>query len=220
MAKPSYISCTPTSGSNNGTVKVTCTSGYKGRSQRSGNITIGSKSVGVTQFGAPLYVRITSTPTIVSKNGSEVLIQGYTNGKIITLAVENAPEFYITSLKYQTQNGTGSNSSKTITPNNDPGADGEIYFTAIIDVPENLTTSIISARVIATVQGDTSAQTASANLILTQESGDATLNVSPTNLYFTADGVPCDANGDEISGATQTDGQVINVVSNTAWEVS
>lgn len=39
------------------------------------------------------------------------------------------------------------------------------------------------------------------------------------NLYFTADGIPCDYNGDPLSGATQTNGQNIYVKSNTTWSV-
>lgn len=220
MAKPSYISCTPTSGSNNGTVKVTCTSGYKGRSQRSGNITIGSKSVGVTQFGAPLYVIITANKTTADKSGDTITITGRTNGRVINVSTDNDTVFPISSLVYNNTNGSGSSSSKTVTPPSDPGANDEITFTATINVPANESTSIRSGRITASVQGDTSAQTASNNINLSQQAGNATLNVSPTNLYFTADGVPCDANGDELSGATQANGQNITVTSNTTWEVS
>lgn len=220
MAKPSYITCTPTSGSNNGTVKVTCVSGYKGRAQRSGTISIGSKSVAVTQFGAPLYVNITANKTTADKDGDTINITGRTNGRVINVSTDNSAVFPISVLTQGNNSGSGSSSSKTVTPASDPGTNDEITFTVTIYVPSNGSTSTRSGRITATVQGDTSAQTASANINLSQQAGNATLNVSPTTLYFTADGVPCDANGDEISGATQANGQNVTVTSNTTWEVS
>ena len=117
----------------------------------------------------------------------------------------------------KTQSGVDTNVNYSISGNDFTNNNNVVS----INVPANNSTSsrIYSTTVTQAESGKT------LTITVVQAGVEAYVDVEDANgnelenLYFTADGVPCDSNGDPLSGATQVDGQNIYVKSNTTWSV-
>ena len=117
----------------------------------------------------------------------------------------------------KTQSGVDTNVNYSISGNDFTNNNNVVS----INVPQNTSTS--SRTYTTTITQAESGNTLTITVI--QAGATTYVNVEDIdgneleNLYFTADGIPCDYNGDPLSGATQVNGQNIYVKSNTTWNV-
>lgn len=200
MAKAGWVAVNPQSGSGNATVNVSSPSHHTGRNVRSTVLTITAanveaKTVAVTQQGKPAYVDAQDNAT-AAKAGQNVTISGKANSAKLTFSLGSGalavslPATYIAG-------GVSTNNGAAIS--GDPGAVAEYDFSIVINVPENTSIGELSRQIIVTDEGghtDT--------CLLTQATGDATLNVSKTaiELAYTGEAVS------------------FEITSNTSWIIS
>jgi hypothetical protein len=197
MAKPSWSTVNPSSGSGNDTVSVGA-SVHTGRSQRSGSLTF--KATGVTDI--PVSVTQTAKPEFVTvenvsaaKGGGNVTISGVSNSSKLTFALGGGD---ITISLPGTYSAGGANTSNGAAIAGDPGATEQFNFALTVSVPANTTIAVKTRIITVAANGG---QSASATI--TQAAGDPTLSVNPTTLTI-------DANGTQVS---------VSVTSNTNWSV-
>ncbi len=200
MAKPEWVSTSPSSGSGNGSVAVGSTAEHTGRVARSGNITFTAASVtpievAVNQAGKPEFITAQESAA-AGQTGQTVTLSGTSNSSIITFSlgsgdlVVELPTTYIAN-SVSTANGEAIAG--------DPGAAAQFAFSISIVVPANEGVDEISRQIIATDNGGNTAI-----VQLTQAAGDATLSVSPLTIEL------------DYLGTTQA----VTVTSNTSWVVS
>lgn len=199
MAKASWLSVTPASGSGNGNVSVSTAANHTGRNSRSTTVTF--KASGVTdqvatvnQAGKPEFVSIQSTAS-ASKAGGTVTITGTTNSTKLTFGLGTG-SLVITLPNSYLANSVSTNNGVAIT--GDPGAAQEFAFSIAITVPANQGITSLSKQITVTAAGG---QTS--NCTLTQAAGDASLSIDPTTIDLTWEGAA----------------QSITVTSNTSWTV-
>ncbi len=199
MAKASWLSVTPASGSGNGNVSVSTAANHTGRVSRSTTVTF--KASGVTdqvatvnQAGKPEFVSIQSTAS-ASKAGGTVTISGTTNSTKLTFGLGTG-SLVITLPNSYLANSVSTNNGTAIT--GDPGAAQEFAFSIAITVPANQGITSLSKQITVTSNGG---QTS--NCTLTQAAGDASLSISPATIDLTWEGTA----------------QSITVTSNTSWTV-
>jgi hypothetical protein len=197
MAKPSWATNTPSSGSGNGTVNTSGTE-HTGRVQRSGINTY--KATGVTdtlqtvnQEATPEFVNILDASA--PKAGGSVTISGISNSSKLTFSLGTGNLTIALPGSYSAGGATTTNGA-TIT--GDPGATAQFNFSLTISVPANATTGALSRVITVTAAGG---QQASATL--TQAAGDPALSINPSVITLTAAGT-----------AVST-----TVTSNTNWTV-
>lgn len=192
-AKPSWITLSAVEGTGNSQVDVTAPI-YKGRSGRSGSITVTvedlTKNVTLQQKGSMIWDVTTKSLAFV-KIGEAKKFTGNSNLASITFAVDSDASSWLTAGKLIV-NEKEYNSGAEI--EGDPGSDDvyafEITFTAAANPTVNTRTGNI------TVNGQ--------KYTVTQAAGDATLTVSPTALTFAS------------AGETKQ----ITITTNTAWTIS
>jgi hypothetical protein len=198
MAKPNWVTTTPSSGSGNGTVNVGG-SVHTGRSQRTGTLTY--KATGVTditqnmsQEAKPEFVSINNVSA--AKEGGTVTITGSTNSSKLTFSLGTGDITVTLPDNYSAGGATTANGA-VIT--GDPGASAQFEFSLPITVPENETIAATTRAVIVTANGGQQATST-----ISQAAGDPTLTVSPGSITLTAAGTAV----------------AVTVTSNTNWTVS
>lgn len=199
MAKAAWVNVSPTTGTGNGTLKVSAEA-YTGRVARSSTLTVTATgvanpaTVAVSQKEKPEFV--TMTGASATKTGGSVTLTGTSNSSKLTFSLgEGAlavslPEKYTAATK-ETANGTA------IT--GDPGAAAQYSFSIVCSIPPNTTIRSRLRTVTVTAAGG---QTANGDIM--QDAGDAALSLSPLSVSL------------EASGAEKT----VTVTSNTTWTVA
>lgn len=198
MAKPSWSTVNPTSGSGNGTVNVSGTKNT-GRNSRSGTLTYKATGVtdieqAVTQEGTAEYVTINNISA--PKEGGNVTITGKSNSSKLNFTLGTG-NITVTIPSTYTAGGSSVNNNTAIP--GDPGATAEYTFSIVIAVPANATTAAKTRAIVVTAVGG---QTATSTI--SQPAGDPTLSVTPASITL-------DANGTAVT---------VTVTSNTNWTVS
>ena len=202
MAKPSWLTVSPMSGSGNKTLSNSA-SAHTGRVERTGTVTITADGA-----SSPKTYKVTQSPKAefasfndgedmaVQKSGGTVNVKGKTNSSKLTFAWKGnvndvtLPESY-------TANGKPSTNGSSIS--GDPGASAEFEFSISLSIPVNGTVNEVN-RVLQVTTNDSQVT----EITLKQAAGDATLSVTPTEITL------------DQSGSAKT----VEVKSNTIWTVS
>lgn len=197
MAKPSWVTTQPSSGTGNGSVKVSA-SAYTGRTQRSGSLTYkadGAEDVvqTVSQKGKAEFVTVQNASA--TKAGGSVTITGKSNSSKLTFALGTGD---LTISLPDTYTAAGKSATSGTAISGDPGGSAEFAFSITISVPANGTIAARSRQITVTTAGGQSATST-----LTQAAGDPTLSVSPN-------AVTLEASGEAVT---------VTVTSNTSWSV-
>ena len=218
MAKPSWLTLNPMSGSGDGTVALSG-SVHTGRVNRTGIVTITGvgvqdpKTVSVTQVAKPEFVSFDAVEVAAPAAGGNITIAGKSNSSKLTFSAvgvatdENGetvnpetgldyPE--VSAPKSYTAAGAPATSGENIS--GDPGATLEFAFSAVLVIPENDSTVRVDRTYKVTDNGGNEVQ-----IIVKQTAGAARLAVSPASITISAAGVA---------------GSDITVTSNTSWTVS
>ena len=197
MAKPSWVTINPTTGSNNGTVNISGAT-HSGRTQRSGNITFKAEGAAdvvrpVKQAGRTEFVTVNNVS--VPKAGGNVTITGKSNSSKLNFEL-GAGDIAVTLPV--TYSANGENTTNNVAIAGDPGAGAEYEFSMTLAIPKNTTVAGKTRKITVTAMGG---QTATATI--SQEKGDAVLSVAQENILL-------DAAGTAVT---------VSVVSNTNWTV-
>lgn len=171
---PSYLSWAPKTGTGNAQIKINSVSSYKGRSNRtteiSGKIVGKSNSVTVTvvETAAAEYITPDSLSISAAKGGETIHVTGKSNSKILTFKWKT--NFGISSVtSYKVNSSVSATSGTAIT--GDPGATGEYTYDVTIVVPKNETITTRSATL--EIKGEDS--TVVKTITITQALGDSYL---------------------------------------------
>lgn len=201
MAKPSWLSVTPASGSGNGTISNS-SSAHTGRVKREGVVTVQGSGVAtaatykVIQTPKAEYVSFDNgSEMAVEKSGGNVTITGKSNSSKLTFSWVGTSNVTLPS-KYEAAGEQTSNGSAIA---GDPGATAEYEYNVTLNVPENTSIDSITRVLKVTANGGQYAQ-----ISLVQSAGDAYLSVAPTEITIPQD-------GSAVS---------VTVTSNTSWTVS
>lgn len=197
MAKPTWVTTQPSSGSGNGTVQVSATA-HTGRVQRTGELTYkadGADDVvqSVTQKGKEEFVTVENVSA--SKAGGSVTVKGKSNSSKLTFALGTG-NIIITLPNTYTAAGKSATNGTAIS--GDPGASAEFEFSLAVTVPANTTIAAKSRQITVTTAGGQSATST-----ISQAAGDAALEVLPASITLEADGTAVE----------------VTVTSNTSWTV-
>lgn len=202
---PSYLSWVPKTGTGNAQIKINSTTPYKGRSNRtteiSGKIVGKSNSVTVTvvETAAAEYITPDGLSISVAKGGETIHVTGKSNSKILTFTWKtNFGIANVTSFKV--------NSSTTATSGTaiagDPGATGEYTYDVTVVVPKNETITARSATLEIKGEGSTVVKT----ITITQALGDS-------YLYLNSQGTTTATVTIPKGGGEQT----LKILSNDEW---
>lgn len=200
MAKPTWLTPSPTTGSGNGSVSCVVPA-YTGRTNRTGAVTVttaGSKTatVSVTQTGKALFVTARSTPGAPAA-ATTATVAFTTNAE--KFKVTSAGGATISSVK---ANGIAVTAASGIyTPSGDPGGKAQYTVEVVVAISANTT---VSSRTFTVKCEDSVTASISSTATITQAAGASTISVNPTTLTFSA------------VGETKT----FQVTSNDSWTVS
>ena len=199
MAKANWLVTNPSSGSGNGSVKVSSNSEHTGRVARTTVVTFKAVNVDdvprtVNQAGKPEYVDIDASAAS-TKEGKTVSISGVSNSKKLTFSLGTG-DLAVTLPSSYIANSLTTNNGANIS--GDPGASAEYPFSISIVVPANTSTSAKSRQIIVTDEaGHQDVCT------LTSAADDAYLNVQLGDIEL-------DYKGTAVN---------VTVESNTSWTV-
>ena len=203
MAKPSWLTVAPTSGSGDGTITNTGLE-HTGRVLRTGTVTVtgdgvaGSKAYTVNQEPKPEFVELDNGASMsVSKEGGKVKVTGKSNSNALSFAFVGEAGGASIAASYTAAGKSAANGSEI---EGDPGAVAQYNFEVEVTVPENTTVDAVSRTVKVSNGGAVAAQ-----IVLNQTAGDAFLNLDKETITLPWEGTPA---------------QVVNVDSNTSWNVS
>ena len=202
MAKPAWLTTTPSSGSGNGTISNSA-SAHTGRVARTGTVTVTGTGV-----ANPVTYTVTQTPLAefasfdngasmaASKSGGTVTVTGTSNSSKLTFSWAGS----VLDVEIPTSyTAAGSSTDNGVAITGDPGATAQFAFSIALTFPANGTISEITRSLIVTDNaGDT------AQIAIVQAAGDATLSISPTEITIPQAGTA----------------QSVTVTSNTSWSVS
>ena len=200
MAKPAWITTSPTSGTGNGTSSITAPA-YTGRNQRTGTITVTTNggqtaTVAVTQSALAAFVTAGGNQSISATNTAATVT--FTSN-VQAFKVTPTGGASITSVKV---NGTAVTASGGVyTPSGDPGGSAQYTVEIAVSVPANTT---ITAKTFTVKLEHSNTASISGTVTINQSQGSSSISVSPTSLTFTA------------GGETKT----INITSNDSWTIS
>lgn len=202
MAKPSWLTTDPNSGSGNGSISNTATT-HTGREVRTGTVTVTAagvaepKTYSVTQKAKPEFVSFDDGVEMSApKAGGPVTVLGKSNSAALTYTWVGDVSDVELPAQYKA-NGAATNNGAAIA--GDPGATAEYASSIELTLPANETIEEISRVIKVTAQGGQEAQ-----ITIKQAAGDAFLNVTPASITLEAD-------GSAVS---------VTVESNTTWTVS
>lgn len=210
MSKANWAGVNPASGSGDASVSVTSQSANTGRNNRQTALTItsnaGTKTVQVNQVGTSAFVAFDKSSESVSKAAVTKTISGTTNAKTLTLKCPLVlGQTVFVNIKSLTVAGTTIfntlGSARVVwNPSDDPGATSAVPWNAVLEILANETDEARSKQLILS---GTDAD--NAYMTINQDAGDPTLEVDKTTITLAAD-------GDSTA--------VLNITSNTAWEIS
>lgn len=202
---PSYLSWVPKTGTGNAQIKINSTTPYKGRSNRtteiSGKIVGKSNSVTVTvvETAAAEYITPDGLSISVAKGGETIHITGKSNSKLLTFKWKT--NFGITNVtSFKVNGSTTAMSGTAIT--GDPGATGEYTYDVTVVVPKNETIKARSATLEIKGEGASIVKT----ITITQALGDS-------YLYLNSQGTTTATVTIPKGGGEQT----LSVLSNDEW---
>lgn len=202
MAKPSWLTTDPNSGSGNGSISNTA-SVHTGREVRTGTVTVTASGVAepktytVTQKSKPEFVSFDDGVEMSApKEGGALPVQGKSNSKALTYSWVGSVEDVEIPAQYKA-NGASTNNGAAIS--GDPGATAEYTSLIELTLPANNTVGEVQRTLKVATQGGQTAQ-----IVIKQAAGDAFLNVTPAEITLEAD-------GSAVS---------VTVTSNTTWTVS
>lgn len=202
MAKPSWLSINPSTGSGNGTIANSATA-HTGRVARTGTVTVSGVGVStpstyqVTQEAKPEFVSFDNGAEMSApKSAGKVTVSGKTNSSKLTFEM-GGDAYEVTIPAKYTAGGVSTDNGVAIA--GDPGAQAEFAFSIELDFPLNDTIEEIERTVIVTANGGQASQ-----IVIKQAAGDARLSVSPTEITIPQ-------SGQAVS---------VNVESNTSWTVA
>ena len=202
MAKPSWLTVTPGSGSGNGVLQNTG-SVHTGRLVRTGIVTVTAvgvaqpKTYNVTQEAKPEFITIDNGADMAAdKGGGKVTVTGKSNSASLTFAWVG-DDLEATIAEQYTAGGKSTNNGESI--EGDPGATSVYNLSVELTLPGNYTVDQVD-RTIKVSNGSSVSQ----QIVIQQTAGDATLSLSETEITISAD-------GSAVS---------VNVTSNTSWTVS
>lgn len=203
MAKPSWLSTNPSTGSGNGTI-ANSAAAHTGRVAREGIVTVTGAGV-----AAPATYKVTQTPKeefVSFDNGAEMAaekaastlaIAGKTNSTKLTFSwAQDSGNGVEIPVKFLA-NGVDTENGAAV--DGDPGAQAEFPFSIELDIPLNDTVDEVERTLLVTANGGQAAQ-----IVIKQSAGDARLSVSPTEITIPQD-------GSAVS---------VDVLANTTWTVS
>lgn len=202
MAKPSWLSITPMSGSGDGTLSNSA-SEHTGRVARHGKVTVTGTGVpepatyDVSQAPKKEFASFNNGSSMsADKNGGTITISGKSNSFKLTFSwVGEVGDVEIPG-KYQA-NGVNVNNGSEIL--GDPGATAQFAFSLPLEIPKNDTTSEVTRTLKVVAHGGQSAQ-----ISIVQAEGDPRISVSPQMTTLTQAGTAVS----------------VAVKSNTTWTVS
>ena len=202
---PSYLSWVPKTGTGNAQIKINSTTPYKGRSNRtteiSGKIVGKSNSVTVTvvETAAAEYITPDGLSISVAKGGETIHVTGKSNSKLLTFTWKT--NFGITDVtSFKVNGSTTATSGTAIT--GDPGATGEYTYDVTVVVPKNETITARSATLEIKGEGSTVVKT----ITITQALGDS-------YLYLNSQGTTTATVTIPKGGGEQT----LKILSNDEW---
>lgn len=202
---PSYLSWVPKTGTGNAQIKINSTTPYKGRSNRtteiSGKIVGKSNSVTVTvvETAAAEYITPDGLSISVAKGGETIHVTGKSNSKLLTFTWKT--NFGITNVTSFKVNGSTTATSGTAIAG-DPGATGEYTYDVTVVVPKNETITARSAILEIKGEGSTVVKT----ITITQALGDS-------YLYLNSQGTTTATVTIPKGGGEQT----LKILSNDEW---
>lgn len=202
---PSYLSWIPKTGTGNAQIKINSTTPYKGRSNRtteiSGKIVGKSNSVTVTvvETAAAEYITPDGLSINVAKNGETIHVTGKSNSKILTFTWKT--NFGLPAVTSYKVNGSVTATSGTAI-SGDPGAKAEYTYDVTIVVPKNETITARSATLEIKGEGASVVKT----ITITQALGDSYLYLNSQGTTTATITIPA-------GGGAQT----LNVLSNDKW---
>ena len=202
MAKPSWLTTDPNSGSGNGSINNSATA-HTGREVRTGTVTVTGvgvaepKTYTVTQKAKAEFASFDNGAEMSApKGGGALQVNGKSNSTALTYAwVGDGHEADIPA-QYKA-NGLATNNGEAIS--GDPGASAEYASLLKLTLPSNETVGEVKRVLKVTTAGGQSAQ-----ITIKQAAGDAFLTVEPTEITLEADGTAVS----------------VTVTSNTTWTVS
>lgn len=202
MAKPSWLTTSPNSGSGNGSIQNTATV-HTGREVRTGTVTVTAtgvtqpKTYKVTQKAKPEFVSFDNgTEMSAPKGGGPLSITGKSNSESLTFSFVGDAGGVSVPSNYRA-NGLQTDNGSAIS--GDPGANAEYDVEVSLSIPENGSVEEKSRVLKVTTSGGQTAQ-----ITIKQAAGDAFIRVTPETITLEAD-------GSAVS---------VNVESNTTWTVS
>lgn len=200
MAKPAWLTPSPTTGRGNGSVSCVVPA-YTGRTNRTGTITVttaGSKTatVSVTQTGKALFVTAGSNKSAAA-TGTTATVTFTTNAEKFKIT----PGSGATVSSVKANNTAVTASSGIYTPSGDPGSSAQYTVEVVVTFSANTT---ITSRTFTVKCEDSATASISGTVTITQAAGASTISVSPTTLTFSA------------AGETKS----FTVTSNDSWTVS
>lgn len=202
---PSYLSWVPKTGSGNAQIKINSTTPYKGRSNRtteiSGKIVGKSNSVTVTvvETAAAEYITPDGLSINVAKGGETIHVTGKSNSKLLTFTWKT--NFGIANVTSFKVNGSTTATSGTAIAG-DPGATGEYTYDVTVVVPKNETITARSATLQIKGEGASVVKV----ITITQALGDS-------YLYLNSQGTTTATITIPKGGGEQT----LSVLSNDEW---
>ena len=186
MAKPSWLTTDPNSGSGNGSISNTATT-HTGREVRTGTVTVTAagvaepKTYSVTQKAKPEFVSFDDGVEMSApKAGGPVTVLGKSNSAALTYTWVGDVSDVELPAQYKA-NGAATNNGAAIS--GDPGATAEYATSIELTLPANETIEEVSRVIKVTAQGGQEAQ-----ITIKQAAGDAFLNVTPASITLEADG--------------------------------
>lgn len=199
MAKPSWLSVKPASGSGSRAVTVSTAAEHSGRLPRQGVLTFKAANCpdvtrNVIQAGKPEFADIAESASS-PKEGKTVTIAGVSNSKILTFSLGTG-ELQVELPKQYKANSVNTNNGAEIA--GDPGAMATYNFSIAINVPANGEITEQTRQIIVTDEGGHQDV-----CLLTLAAGDAYLTVTEGDINLTYQGA----------------GVEVAINSNTSWTV-
>lgn len=199
MAKPSWLSVKPASGSGSRTVTVSTATEHTGRLQRQGVLTFKAANCldvtrNVIQAGKPEFADIAESASS-PKEGKTVTIAGMSNSKILTFSLGTGALQVELPAQYKANSVDTDNGAEIV---GDPGATATYNFSIAITVPANGEITEQTRQIIVTDEGGHQDV-----CLLTLAAGDAYLTVTVGDINLTYQGT----------------GVEVAISSNTSWTV-
>lgn len=208
MAKPAWLTISPSSGNGNDSVNYSGTE-HTGRTARSYQSTVQASDVEpchitAIQAGADEFVSFDNNSASPGKAGGTLTITGKSNSTKLTFSFESSPSPTLILPAVTTYKANNATATSGTAISGDPGGNSEYTFSVEFDVPENETIGSLSCVLLVTTAGGQTSR-----CTITQAAGDAYLWVGEENQTELTVNIPA-------AGTAQ----VAQILSNTDWTIS